>query len=39
MNTAAIDEISKSGSSLIITVDTGITAIAETVMLPDSVLI
>lgn len=30
VNTAAIDEISKSGSSLIITVDTGITAIAET---------
>lgn len=30
MNTAAIDEISESGSSLIITVDTGITAIAET---------
>ncbi len=30
VNTAAIDEIAKSGSSLIITVDTGITAVAET---------
>ena len=30
VNIEAIDEISKSGSSLIITVDTGITAVAET---------